>query len=238
MQRVINRNTRLLSMLLCIMMVMSMMPSKAFAETSDAAATKDTVTVSVMGYDKVIASAAEVPIKAFDIAKYTGGTTPEKFTALHAVIYALNNGTSLDLNNQSDFKCVGGYISTIDGLSEFDKGKMSGWMYAVNGIKPDKGLSMCDIKAGDNIVLYYSSSMTQTFAYFTEPVKTVNKDTLFTMTLMGNSGDLGDNSKIKPMSGVAVCGNGKPLEYNTDYDGRVIIKLSEPGEYRITTQQA
>ena len=57
-----------------------------------------------------------------------------------------------------------GYVSSITKsgktLSEFDKGQNSGWMYKVNGILPEVGLTTYSIKDGDNIVWFYTNDWT------------------------------------------------------------------------------
>ncbi len=50
------------------------------------------------------------------------------------------------------------YIKGIGGLSEFDCGSSSGWMYRVNGENPTYGCSQYQVKPGDEIVFYYSCS--------------------------------------------------------------------------------
>lgn len=49
-----------------------------------------------------------------------------------------------------------GYISSIDGQEEFDKGKDSGWMYSVNGKFPNKGAGSVRLKDGDRIEWLYT----------------------------------------------------------------------------------
>ena len=48
------------------------------------------------------------------------------------------------------------YIEGIDNLYEFDCGSLSGWMYKVNGVKPNFGCSQYLIKENDKIEFYYS----------------------------------------------------------------------------------
>lgn len=47
------------------------------------------------------------------------------------------------------------YISSIDGLSEFDYGPMSGWKYTVNGEYPDKSCADVSLKDGDEVKWIY-----------------------------------------------------------------------------------
>lgn len=48
------------------------------------------------------------------------------------------------------------YIEGINGLAEFDNGANSGWMYTVNGVHPEVGVSAKYIRNGDKIVLHYT----------------------------------------------------------------------------------
>ena len=45
-------------------------------------------------------------------------------------------------------------------LAEFTNGKNSGWMYKVNDVLPEVGLTAYNIKAGDNIVWFYTDDWT------------------------------------------------------------------------------
>lgn len=48
------------------------------------------------------------------------------------------------------------YVKGIGQLYEFDCGDESGWMYMVNGKRPDYGCSQYEVKKHDNIVFYYT----------------------------------------------------------------------------------
>lgn len=190
------------------------------------------VTVSVLSYDGALVNRMEVPMDVFDISAYTGGAKVTDFTALHAIIYALKHGTKLDLTNENDFKCKGSYISTVNGLSEFDAGTQSGWMYVVNKIKPSNSVSQQKLTGGDEVVLYYSGGMDNPYAYFTEKSTTVALGDKVTLTLQGNYGDL-DKSDIRAVAGTSIEINGKPSEYTTDGSGNFTFTPSAAGTYRI-----
>lgn len=55
---------------------------------------------------------------------------------------------------------VGAYISSVNGLAEFDKGANSGWQYSVNGTLPGVSISSYTLSGGENIVLFYTSDYT------------------------------------------------------------------------------
>ncbi|MDP4109263.1 MAG: DUF4430 domain-containing protein, partial [Bacillota bacterium] len=50
-----------------------------------------------------------------------------------------------------------GYVKTINGLSEFDHGADSGWMYGVNGIYPKTGAETWKLKDGDGVCWKYTN---------------------------------------------------------------------------------
>lgn len=48
------------------------------------------------------------------------------------------------------------YIEKINYIGQFDAGPQSGWLYKVNGVKPNYGFSAYKIKAGDEIIVEYT----------------------------------------------------------------------------------
>lgn len=48
------------------------------------------------------------------------------------------------------------YVHGVGGVSEFDGGASSGWVYRVNGALPDLSASLCKLKAGDRVEWIYS----------------------------------------------------------------------------------
>ncbi|MEA4988596.1 MAG: DUF4430 domain-containing protein, partial [Anaerovorax sp.] len=59
----------------------------------------------------------------------------------------------------------GGYVKKIKGpngwLGEFDNGKLSGWMYTINGKHPSGGLLHDELTNGDRLVWHYTDDYTQ-----------------------------------------------------------------------------
>ena len=55
----------------------------------------------------------------------------------------------------------GNYISSVNGLSEFDNGPYSGWKYTLNGIYPNLGVEQQSVKNGDVIVFHYTDDYTK-----------------------------------------------------------------------------
>ncbi len=52
------------------------------------------------------------------------------------------------------------YISEINGLSEFDNGELSGWMYLYNGEHGEVGIADQTVKKGDKIIFHYTDDYT------------------------------------------------------------------------------
>lgn len=52
------------------------------------------------------------------------------------------------------------YISKVNGLSAFDNGNMSGWMYMINGKYSTKGIDEQKLSDGDVIILHYTDDYT------------------------------------------------------------------------------
>lgn len=52
-----------------------------------------------------------------------------------------------------------GYVRGIAGLSEFDCGQQSGWMYKVNGKLPNFSCKYYDLQAGDRVEFVYTCRM-------------------------------------------------------------------------------
>ena len=66
----------------------------------------------------------------------------------------------LDEHGMSCVNASGNYVSSINGLSEFDNGKNSGWMYTLNGKYPLLGVSEQKLKEGDRVVFHYTDDYT------------------------------------------------------------------------------
>ena len=80
-------------------------------------------------------------------------TVPENATVLTVLEKALR-GAGLSWVNR------GGYIAAINGLSEFDNGPLSGWMYQLNGVYSLLGVSEQSVSDGDSIVFHYTDDYT------------------------------------------------------------------------------
>ena len=92
---------------------------------------------------------------------YQGSLRMDKdATAEQAIRSAADSaGLSLDIKD--------GYLRAItrngETLGQYNEGLNSGWMYKVNGAMPSVGMSGYTLKAGDQILLYYTADYTKEF---------------------------------------------------------------------------
>ncbi len=64
-------------------------------------------------------------------------------------------------DNDISYEISGGYVESIDGLAEFDKGDNSGWMVNVNGETLNVSSSDYELDDGDYIYWFYTSDYTE-----------------------------------------------------------------------------
>lgn len=74
------------------------------------------------------------------------------------------------------------YVRGINGLFEFDRGPLSGWVFRVNGNVPNVGAGVQNLNNGDNVLWYYTQDFTQEDVNFPNPnpVKPPNSEGLDT----------------------------------------------------------
>ncbi|MDQ7094877.1 DUF1533 domain-containing protein, partial [Desulfosporosinus sp. PR] len=93
-------------------------------------------------------------IPATPVTLNSGATVYDAFTKV------------LDANGYTYVGASGNYVSSITKpggptLAEFTNGKLSGWMYTVNGTHPNVGLKYYTLKNGDTIVWHYTDDYTK-----------------------------------------------------------------------------
>lgn len=105
---------------------------------------KITVNVQVIGVDNTIMS---------------GTLNLQKDTSVYSALKTLatQNGISI---TTSGFGATT-YVRGIGGLKEFDYGGNSGWLYIVNGVKPNYGAYSYKLKDGDSVKWYYTTDYTK-----------------------------------------------------------------------------
>ena len=132
--------------------------SASFTITVTKAAGTIDVTISVLGDSKHGSSSGKVHTLK------TGGLS----TWIKATTYNVEDGSTvwqvlkqcLDEHSMSYTNPTGNYVSSVNGLAEFDNGKNSGWMYTLNGKYPLLGVSQQKLKDGDRIIFHYTDDYT------------------------------------------------------------------------------
>lgn len=86
-------------------------------------------------------------------------TVKEGSTVYHAFTQAIRSAGDMSATGAES-----GYVTSITKngvtLSEFDKGENSGWLYQVNGVTPNVGLTSYTLSDGDDILWFYTSDWT------------------------------------------------------------------------------
>lgn len=125
--------------------------------------TKITVSVSIYGDSKHGASGGVHGLAMGGLSLWASepnmeaDTTETVWDVLKRVFS--KHSMSVDASDNNQYNTI--YIASINGLGEFDNGKLSGWMYAVNGTHPDVGVSARYLKQGDEIILHYTDDYTK-----------------------------------------------------------------------------
>ena len=122
---------RLVSLIISFMLVINL-----FISTTVTSNAQQTVSVGVYSTSGVFCQSVSIP--------YSNGDTA----------YSILAKTGLGITKTGGGGSV--YVSGINGLSEFDEGPASGWVYAVNGYKPETSAGAYPVNAGDKIVWHYT----------------------------------------------------------------------------------
>ena len=194
------------------------------------------VTVRIKGFttnirsDENIAISDPENLKERKYVEYNHGG----YTALHAMIRALDNGIS-----KTKYKCVRGRLTPSIDASNDSVGSNAGWICEING-------NVCDdpantlVNGGDIVEYYYNADYEgMQHAAFAENVQqTLTAGNSLTLTLL--SKDAGTNGAKKACAGADILLNGQSIELATDAEGKVTIpaeKINIPGRYTITASK-
>ncbi|MBJ6361866.1 S-layer homology domain-containing protein [Paenibacillus sp. GCM10012307] len=86
------------------------------------------------------------------------------------------------LNRNISIRAIGSgstlYVQGIDGLSEFDHGPYSGWMYSVNGVYPDHSADTKFLKDGDVLRWRYTKDLGKDIGGYDSIVSSNNREEL------------------------------------------------------------
>lgn len=70
-----------------------------------------------------------------------------------------HNQIHMDYQGSDENRFGSVYIQGINHLYEFSCGPLSGWMYEVNGVFPDYGVSKYNLKDGDVVTFHYTCDL-------------------------------------------------------------------------------
>lgn len=105
---------------------------------------KITVSIQVIGVDSTMMS---------------GNLSLEKNTSVYSALKTLASQKGVSISTSGFGAST--YVRGIGGLKEFDYGGNSGWLYMVNGAKPNYGAYSYKLNDGDNIKWYYTTDYTK-----------------------------------------------------------------------------
>lgn len=105
---------------------------------------KITVNVQVIGVDSTLMS---------------GSLSLEKNTSVYSALKTLASQQGVSISTSGFGSTT--YVRGIGGLYEFDYGGNSGWLYMVNGVKPNYGAYSYKLNDGDTIKWYYTTDYTK-----------------------------------------------------------------------------
>lgn len=136
--------------------------------------------------------------------------------------------TNADLSYTSD----GIYVSEIGGLSEFDNGPNSGWMYRHNGYIANEGYAARKLENGDTVAWFYSDDYTKEKDYedYGGGMGGGSRATTYTVTFETNGGSA--VSKKSVSDGKALTRPQDPAKEGYRFDGWYTDKaLTKPYDF-------
>lgn len=105
---------------------------------------KITVSVQIIGVDSMMMS---------------GNLNLEKNTSVYSALKTLASQQGVSISTSGFGSTT--YVRGIGGLYEFDYGGNSGWLYMVNGVKPNYGAYSYKLNDGDTVKWYYTTDYTK-----------------------------------------------------------------------------
>ncbi len=201
--------------------------------------------IRVEGYDATILPKTKISsLTAFDMTGLGLTASPEKVTALHALVKGLKD-KGLDIQEKSVLDLSSsGYMKSVCGTANSTDGYDS-WMYAVNDIMPEStGISEYELKDGDCVTVYYASWMYAYYSWFDKQEVSVSAAAPVSLTLSGENimyAMFGMPKGTEPISGAelyvsAADGTAAdtPTGIITDDDGKAEISFEAPGVYIVS----
>ena len=177
----------------------------------------------------------EVAIDDFDLESYGITKTKPGFVAIQAVVKALEE-SGLDPKDPEVLVHNGGsFITNVCGL---EQGGVSGWMYAVNDQIYMTSINDLELKAEDEVVLYFIQDYQKTaYAYFDKEKVGVESGQAFELTLQSSSIDMyTGHTTLAPCEGAQILVDGSEMGV-TDANGKISLTLDEVGTHYISAQK-
>ncbi|MGO1372066.1 MAG: DUF4430 domain-containing protein [Senegalia sp. (in: firmicutes)] len=202
------------------------------------------VKVRVEGYDSTFVKPITVAINDLDLSDYPSieksASDYDSLKPIHAIVHALEK-SGIDPKDPSKFDIGygGNYIKSINGLGEFDKGQMSGWMYWVDNQYANLGVGEYEIKSGQEVVIFYVENYTENvYSWFDKQSLSVDQYENFELKLNGNPDSWGGGT-ASGVEGATILINDKEHTQNgkavkTDSNGKISLNIEEPGTYHVS----
>ncbi|HMM05731.1 MAG TPA: S-layer homology domain-containing protein [Clostridiales bacterium] len=150
------------------------------------------------------------------------------YTALHAVIDALNSG-----NTSLNFTCKKGILTPDTAISATGQGVNAGWICEVNGRSVKAASTL--VYSGDKVAYYYNPDYNgMLHASFDTVAKTVKAGNSVSFTLKATS-VANDGSAAAVVANAALYVNGKDSGITTDSNGKATLSaFPAAGRYTVT----
>ena len=196
----------------------------------------DSVTVLVRSDTGTVRSSVSVPMTddSDELDLVTGKKYVEynegAYTALHAVIDALNTGL-----DPVDFSCYKGYLKPSVEIDDTDYGSDCGWVCEVNGVYVAEPAYYL-LKDGDSVVYYYNKDYDgMIHAWFEKEMFSITEGDSVTLDLSGAA--VKDTSAAAgALSGASILVN-NVVKGETNANGQCTIPFDEAGTYAVTAQK-
>lgn len=244
MKHLKNKSKKSISWIIIFSLIISfILPMTTFAEGGDSGSNYS-VKVRIESYDSTFVKPITVNIDSLDLSKYPGIKKPasdyDSLKPIHAIVHALEK-SGIDPKDPNKFNIGygGNYIRAINGLGEFDKGQMSGWMYWVDNKYANLGVGEYEIKSGQEVVMFYVENyMENVYSWFDKQSLSVDQYENFELKLNGNPDSWGGGT-ASGVEGATILINDKEHTQNgqtvkTDANGKVSLNIEKPGTYHIS----
>ncbi len=219
------KTAKILSLLACIAFIVGAFATVCFAKTQS---TDGKVTVRIEGATSNIFY-GEVTL------------TGESENTIKSVLLDIDR-----LNGDISFVGIDtNYITAVNGeTAGSTEIGYDGWMVRLNGMATVSGIQECNVKSGDEIILYYSDEFVNGMQYPILDTGRLSENVLrFTSDDTTYDSDGNAQTITNPVVGMKVMwgyGDGKVATYTTDEDGCVTIDAGQmtDGEHTLAVERA